>query len=408
MKLFGFDISRTKKENRNTVLPFPVTIKSSISRTIDATSQACIDLICSTISTLPLDLYEKGTRGKKEEHALHRVFKEPNADETRSIFFYNMARDYIYGNVYLYKYYNDEGDIVALFRLNPLEMTVYRDTFNKKYFQYKGQEWDYTKILHIPSRWGYDGTVGKSIFDAASSVFTTTSEIDEYTNNAFNQSLGKRLVIDISNAFPNATPEQVEALREKYVANYTGSENAGKPIVKSNKVDLTAIDSGLSDNRATQLLENREFQEREISKLFGVPLSFLKGENKYGDIEGLYQVFLDTAIKPITTTFEESFNKLLPFNERSDLYFEFNYNSMLKTSLQTRIDTYSKQLASGILTINEVRARENLKPIEAGDQNIISGGNFLPLTNENLNAYMASAKEKVSKIDSVGIGDDKK
>jgi HK97 family phage portal protein len=409
MNLFGFNIGR-KKRSTNSTYPFSVTnVNGGLTlQTPDATSQACVDLICSTIGSLPLDLFNRANREKQSTHPLYKVFKEPNADETRSIFFYNMVKDYINGNVYLYKYYDDQGDIAALFRLDPNAVTVTRDDFNKKVFTYKNTTYDYTTILHIPSRWGYDGTKGQSIFQAAKETFTMTKELDTFTNNAFNNSLGKRLIIDISNAFPNATPEQIEALRLKYIASYTGPENTGKPIIKSNKVEFNAIESGLPDNRSSQLMENRSFQESEIAKLFGVPLSFLKGENKYGDIEALYQVFLDTAIKPITTSFEESFNKLLPYSEKETMYFEFNYNTMLRTSLTARIDSYTKQLTSGILSINEVRSMENKQPIEAGDTNIISGGNYLILTQENLDAYMAKNKADYAKTQQHSpLGDDK-
>lgn len=408
MKIFGIQIGREKKENRSYNLPFSVTSANIREGNIDATSQACIDLISSTIATMPLDLYSRSTREKRTEHYLHRVLKDPNADETRSVLFYNITKDYINGNVFIYKYYDEDGDISSLFRLNPKEVMVYRDTFNKKIFYYKNKEYDYRQILHIPSRWGYDGTVGKSIFEYAKNVFNITKEIDDYTNNAFNNSLGKRLVIDISNAFPNATEEQIEALRTKYINNYSGPDNTGKPIVKTNKVELTAIDSGLADNRANQLIENREFQEREEAKLFGVPLDLLRGKNSYGKIEELFLLFLKTGIKPIAKDFEESFGKLLSLNEREDLYFQFNYSSVVETDLATRIDTYNKQLSSGILTINEVRARENLNPVEGGDVPIISGGNFFVLNKETIDAFMAGQKLKLIEDNHNKLGDDKK
>lgn len=396
MKIFGLNIGKAK-ETRNVGVPFPITTTSYLfNPTVDATSQACIDLICSTMSSLPLDLYDYENKLKLTEHPLHRLFKEPNADETRSIFFYNLVKDYIYGNVYIYKYYNDEGDITSIFRINPKEVSVYRGVDNKKYFKWKDKEYDYRQIIHIPSRWGYDGTKGLSIFEAAKDVFNTTLEIDEYTNNSFKNSLGNRLLVDISKAFSNADNEKVEAFREKYITSYTGSENAGKPIIVSKQgIEFKTLESGMKDNRANQLLENREFQEKEISKLFGVPLSFLKGENKYGQIEELFMIFIETAIKPIATSFEESFNKLLNYRERGTYYFRFNYNSLVKTNLQSRISAYQTQLSSGILTINEVRAKEELMPVSGGDTNIISGGNFLPIRQDILDAYMISSKLKL-------------
>jgi HK97 family phage portal protein len=378
----------------------------------DSTSFAAIDLICSSFANLSGFFYDKRTKQALKEYNLYELIQNPNFDDTKFQFFYNSAKDYFNGNVYWYKYDNEDGEVISLFRLNPNNVVVRRDLSNRKVYIYNGIEYDYRKILHIPSRYGYDGLKGKSIFSECNRIFSNTAEIDDYVNSSFNNYIGNRLIIDITKEYPNATEEQLLQLRNKFLQNYTGIRNAGKPLIKSGKIDYSKIETDFKDNRANQLVENRNFQEQEIAKLFGIPLPLLKG-TETANIESLYTIFIENAIRPLATSFEQAINKLIPFNERMNVYFEYSYNSLLKTSLQTRVDTYSKQITNGILSPNEVRRKENLPDIDekAGDTLYIQA-NLLPLRDSVVDAYMANSRLKLEEIKNLEnqhekIGDDK-
>jgi len=384
----------------------------------DATSFAAIDLIASSLANLTGTFYSTQTKQALKEYGLQDLINNPNYDETKFQFFYNSVKDYYNGNVFWYKYDNDEGDLIALFRLNPNTVKVKRDSFNQKVYLLNGVEHYGNKILHIPSRYGYDGLIGKSIFSECNQIFSNSSELDVFIHNSFNNNVGNRLVIDITKEFPNATEEQINSLRNKFLQNYTGIKNAGKPLIKSGKIDYSKIETDYKDNRSNQLIENRRFTEKEIAKLFGVPLALLTGgetDREVNSIENVYILFLENCIRPLATTFEQSINKLIPIGDRSKVYFEYNYNSILKTSIQTRIDTYAKQLTNGILSPNEIRRKENLPEIEAGDNNFIQA-NLMPLTEEIISSYMASAKLKLQQLNTdspnipgnhSSVGDDK-
>jgi HK97 family phage portal protein len=361
----------------------------------DSTSFAAIDLICSSFANLTGLFYDRNSKQSLKEHNLYELINNPNYDESKFQFFYNSAKDYFNGNCFLYKYDNEDGDIISLFRLNPNNVYVKRNLNNQKIYTYNGIEYDYRKILHIPSRYGYNGLIGQSIFSVCNKIFTNTAEIDDFINNSFNNSIGNRLIIDITKEYPNATDEQIQQLRNKFLQNYTGIKNAGRPLIKSGKIDYGKIETDFKDNRANQLVENRQFQEKEVAKLFGVPLALLNG-TKTDNMESLYTIFIENAIRPLATSFEQAINKLIQFGE--PIYFEYSYNSLLKTSLQTRIDTYTKQINNSILSPNEVRRKENLPEIEMGDTHFIAA-NLLPLRKDVIDSYMAGAKLKQLEIE---------
>jgi HK97 family phage portal protein len=380
----------------------------------DATSFAAIDLICSSFSGLSGMFYDRNSRQPVNEYHLYSVVRDPNIDETRFQFFYNSAKDYFsFGNVYWYKY-DVDGEIVSLFRLNPSSVRVKRNDYNQKIFMYNGEEYTSEKIVHIPSRYGYNGLVGQSIFNECNRIFSNSFELDDYINNSFNNSIGKRLVIDINRHMQNPTDDQIEELKKLFISNYAGTKNAGVPLIKSGNIDYSMIDTGLNDNKSSQLVENREFQEKEIAKLFGVPLPLLNG-TETSNIESLYTIFIENSIRPLATQFEQVINKMIPFHERDFIYFEYSYNSLMKTSLQTRIDTYSKQFTNGILTPNEIRKRENLPPAhEKSGDTLFIPSNLIPLKDEQIDALLASARLKLEEVknndyheDHPNIGDDK-
>lgn len=393
-----------KKRNFNTII-VPTGFTSFIDSKKNPTAMACLNLISGSIASMPLDIFYG--KNKAVNHYLYPLLKsEPNSEETIDLFLKLITKDYYDGNIFIYIYRDENGIPFSLFRIDPNTVTVKRGLDNKKIFTIKNKTYDFTQILHIPSHIGYDGTVGMSIFKYAQSTFDLTKKIEEYLINGFDNSLGKRLVVDLSSALPNATDEQIELLKAKIISANTGSGNSGKPLFKNNKISYEMLDASGNDNKAAQIVELRDMQDKEICRIFGVPINFISPDKYQSEIESIYSLYVDNAVKPVAQALEQGLKKILFPAERLDYTIKFNYNSIMKTSLADRIATYTEQLSSGILTINEVRAKEDLMPIDGGDFNILNGGNFFVVTRENINAYMISSKIKAE--EHFPLGDDKK
>jgi len=395
---------RIFKRSKNN-FPFNVSFNSQgfTSGEGNSTAIACTNLICSAIAAMPLDVYINNQKSKF--HYLHPLLHtEPNRDETIDLFLKLIVKDYLKGNIYLYIYRDESGIPISLFRLNPDEVRVSRDSSNNKIFTIGSNAYDFKQVLHIPSHMGYDGLVGKSIYSIGKSVFDLSKKMEDYLIYGLDNSLGKRLVIDITRAYPDATPDQISAIRNQFTSTYTGAANSGKPLIKAKNILFESMDSGTADNRSAQLSELRAMQDFEICKLFGVPVNFI-GDKYSGEIEGLYMLFIDNAIRPIAEAIAKGLGKILYPVERETTRIEFNYNSILKTSIESRINAYTKQFASGILSINEIRAKENLAPLDEGGSTHFVPVNLMPLTEDNIAAYMASSKLKIQ--EAPGIGSDK-
>ena len=53
--------------------------------------------------------------------------------------------------------------------------------------------------------------------------------------------------------------------------------------------------------------------------------------------------------------------------ERPQVYSRFNMNDLYRGDLATRTNFYQQMLQSGVMSINEVRAKEQMNPTEGGD-----------------------------------------
>lgn len=370
---------------------------------MDETSFACIDRIATAFASLSYGVYDRKTKEKKSRNSVYELLQEPNLEESHSLFFYQLIQDYYAGNVYLLKSFDEEGNVVSLFRLNPSQVIVKRNTDpNKphyKVYSYNGINADGTKfsrdykhyeILHIPSRFGYDGLVGHSIFSENRKAFTTANCLSDYTQNSFDNAIGKRLVADLGNAFPDATDEQKQAWMDAFMASYTGTNNVGKPLLKDYGIEYSVLDTGITDNRAAELSNNREFQQKLISQIFGVPLAYLGNETAF-DLENVSTMFITSALRPLCQAFEEAFNKLFVGEDKYKYYVEFNFNSALRTSIAAKTESYTKRITNGQMTPNEARRMENMPEMDGGNTLFI-GTNLMPLTQENIDAYMAQSK----------------
>jgi HK97 family phage portal protein len=95
----------------------------------------------------------------------------------------------------------------------------------------------------------------------------------------------------------------------------------------------------------------------------------------YSSMEQMALDFVQGTLTPIVAQYEKELAKklLTEVEIRSGMYFKFNLNSLLRGDMKTRGDFYFKAVRTGLMTPNEVRALEDLAPMEFGDVLYMSG-----------------------------------
>ena len=122
----------------------------------------------------------------------------------------------------------------------------------------------------------------------------------------------------------------------------------------------------------SQFLETREYEVRTISNITGCPPHKLGDPTRtsHNSLEAENESFLNDCLDHWLCEIESEANtKLLSdTQQRTDSHFvEFNRRALLRMSANDRANFYTKMQMSGNMTINEVRAAENMPPVANGD-----------------------------------------
>jgi HK97 family phage portal protein len=119
-----------------------------------------------------------------------------------------------------------------------------------------------------------------------------------------------------------------------------------------------------------QFIETRKFQAEEICRIYSVPPSLvqLPSQTTFNNVEQQNLMFARHTIVPWTKRIEQEIDrKLIQSFERPDIYARFNLNDLYRGDMAARGNYYQQALQNGYMSINEVRAKEQMNPVEGGD-----------------------------------------
>ena len=351
----------------------PITSGAALSL---STVWACTTLIGGTISTLSLELYEpknKGVVTPAVDHPLYSVLNsDPNFDLTSCEFWeYMSAAIELHGNGYALKRRGVGDNVVSLDPINPEFCKVVRNKSGalRYSFTLEGKRYldiPQEDILHIrgnfPSALG-----GASTLSAAAGTFRSALSSDEAAQNSFEQGMRPSGVMSFPRPLDKKQRKDVkEILRDEYV----GAKNDGRPLVLDNGVTWSQLSITPKD---AQMLESRRFSIEEIARIFGVP-PFMIGHSEKSTSwgKGLEQqvlAFLKFTLRRRIKRIEKALEKqLLTAAERSrGMYIKFNMEGLLRADSVARAQFYETMGRNGFFTVNYVREKEGLPPVDGGD-----------------------------------------
>jgi HK97 family phage portal protein len=120
-----------------------------------------------------------------------------------------------------------------------------------------------------------------------------------------------------------------------------------------------------------QLLESRRYGVEEIARIFRVPPHKIGSMDKatFSNIEQQNIEYVAGSLLGICKRIEGACERDLLFDDERDSYqIRFDFEEMLRGDTLTRYQGYQLSLMNGWLNRNEVRSKENLPPIEGGDE----------------------------------------
>ena len=335
---------------------------------------ACVNLIAGTIASLPLMVYRTGSDGSRDvfrDHSLYRVLHDsPNSLQTALDFWeFTGASIELWGNGFARKV--KSGDrIVGLTPVMPALPQVSNLGNGRLRYRWTegGKEFDLTSddVLHIRG-FGGNPLGGMSTLSFGARAFGLALDIDRSARGTFKNGLRPSGVLTFDKFL---TQEQRDIVEEKLTEKYVGAMNSGRPLVLEGGTKWAQL--GINPEDA-QMLESRGFSVEEIARFFGVPpfmIGHAEKSTSWGtgikeQTLGFQKFTLRRRLKRIEQSLEKQL--LSPADRAAGIVIEFNLEGLLRGASDERASFYQSGLSNGWMTINEVRALENLPPVEGGD-----------------------------------------
>jgi hypothetical protein len=118
------------------------------------------------------------------------------------------------------------------------------------------------------------------------------------------------------------------------------------------------------------------------------------GAMSYNSVEQQMLFYSEHTIRPYAEMLESAFGRLLT-NDRS--FIKFNIDALVRADLNTRTEAYSKALLAGYMSVNDVRALEDMRSVEDGDQFRVPLQN-IPLTDAGVVSTQQKARAAQSLV----------
>jgi len=329
-----------------------------------------VNTIAGELASLDCKLYREIDEEKEEaeNHPLYDILlREPNFEMTPFVFFETMQSYLLrYGNCYAEIERDGTGRAVALWPLHPTLVLPERNEKGRITYRIQTQQVVFVQpedMLHVPGLG--NGFVGMGPVAIARESLGLSLGVEKYGAAFFGNAVR-----------PSGVVKSVGRLSDQARANIRQSiEYANSQ--PANSARLMVLEEGLEfspfsfNNEDYQFLETRRFQIEEIARWFQLSPTRLKelGRATWNNLATEYQDFYNTTLRHWAIKWEQEIErKLLSKRERSNYFVEFHFDSVLRADPETRFKIYQLGTQTGILEINECRARENLNPIEEEPQ----------------------------------------
>jgi HK97 family phage portal protein len=331
---------------------------------------AAVRCIAESVSSLPLNYYERLPGGGKmhaKANPLHTLLHDEPNPEMSSLQWReaSMAHLLLHGNSYSEIVRDLEGNVVELWPIDPTIVTPKRTESGELYYDlHRGKAFITAgNMLHIPGL-SFDGISGMSVIGLARQSLGLSMAIEQFGAGYFGRGARPGGVL----TFPGQlSPEARQNLRRSFEELHAGGANSHRVALLEAGLKWEAIGVPPDDS---QFLQSREFQIIEVARWFNLPPNKLKDLSKtsYNSLEQMEISFVVDTLRPWLVRWEQQLNrKIIRPKDKGSFFFEFNVDGKLRGEIAARYQSYSVARNWGWLSVNEIREKENMNPIEGGD-----------------------------------------
>lgn len=343
---------------------------------------AAVRLLANTLATLPWLTYKRLAVGKERAptHPTYRLLHDrPNPEMTPFTFREAlMGHLLLWGNAYAEIERDNSGQAIALWPLRPDATVVKRRPTGEKYYETTVDGRAYplpaADVFHVPGL-SFDGLVGYSPIRLHRESLGLTVAAEEYGARFFGDGSQPRGVLTHPGKL---TTEAKIKLKDQWKSAYTGLANSHRTAILEEGVGWQAIGLPPEDS---QFLETRKFQVTETARMFGVPPHMIGDMERatFSNIEHMQIGFGVYSVLPWSTRWEQVANwACFRAPDRGAFFSEFSMEGLLRGDSQQRATFYKEMFATAVFSVNDIREKENLNPVEGGEQRFVPL-NMVPL-----------------------------
>jgi len=330
---------------------------------------AAVSRIAGSIGSLPLVVYRRLEQGR-ERATNHRTWRllhdQPNsnmaADEVWELVATHLL---LWGNAYLAKLRDGNGNVSELIPLRPNRVEPIADG-GVRYFILDGKKEERhtdADVLHIRGL-GTDGLVGLSPITQARQMLGSGMALEEFTSRFWANSANPGGVLKHPR---NLSKEAQERLKASWRRQTGGVANAGEIAILEEDMSWEQVGMPARD---AQFIETAQFSLSQIEMLFGLPPGTLGGTTgdsmTYSNTESKGIDFVRWTLRRWLVRIEGALLRDVSLFVQGDRFYpEFLVEGLLRADTKTRYEAYKTALnGERWLSVNEVRERENLNPIQ--------------------------------------------
>lgn len=327
------------------------------------TVQACISLVTSTISRLPIQLLRRKRNGdievvKKDNRV--RLLNEDTGDSfTGTQFWEAMIEDYYLG-LGGFAYINRRLNVVeSIHYVKDNDISIGFESFDPIFKDYeilvrgtRYQPWQFLKIL----RKTRDGMRSTSIIEESPLILRVAYEELKFELANAKKGGAKRGFLQAEKVI---SQEAMDRLKDGFRKMYGESDE--NVIVLNNGLKFQEISASAAE---MQMNENKQSNAEEICKLFGLPASMICGSQTGNSMTDNDMKQFIRACVAVMANIECSLNRdLLLESEKGRYYFQFDTKELTRGSIAERYEAYKIGLEKNFLQIDEVREKEGMEPL---------------------------------------------
>lgn len=345
-----------------------------------------INMIANAASSVPFILYRLTNQGKSQlkVHPLLKLLYSPSPITSKSEFIEGIvSHRLISGNAYvlMIEPKNNRKPPTELYLLHPDRVEIvpgrnnvpyiYRYTVNNNSYDFRVNKLTgRSAVLHLKTFNPLSDWYGLSPIEAAA------YSIDQHNQaGAWNQAMlqnGARpsgtIVVKSAKdgSGGNLGQEQYQRLKEQINDHYSGSVNAGKPILLEGGLEWKEMSLSPRD---MDFIESKHSSARDIALAFGVPPQLLgiPGDNTYSNLVEARLSLWEQTVLPTLENIVCHLNSWLTPKFGEDLCLSYDKDA-IEILMEKRQKMWKYVENASFMTLNEKREAFGLPPLPGGDK----------------------------------------